>query len=133
MLNKPLTPLKLVPGMPILHFIAQYEPCKQPSRSHNPLHIQLVFTVKLDLKYYNFFKNLASTLAFNSKKALKIKRFCILKKSSIPVENQKTKKETSNEISFFVVRSTGIEPRSEISNPFTLKAFRHFVPEKSPK
>ena len=47
--------------MPILHFIAQYEPYKQPSRSYNPLDIQLVFTVKLDLKYYDFFKNLAST------------------------------------------------------------------------
>ena len=77
MLNKPLTPLKLVHGMPILHFIARYEPCKQPSRSYNPLHTQLVFTVKLDLKYYNFFKNLASTLAFNSKKALKIKAFFV--------------------------------------------------------
>ena len=33
-----------------------------------------------------------------------------MKKSSIPVENQKTKKETTNEISFFVVRSTGQNP-----------------------
>ena len=45
----------------------------------------------------------------------------------------KQKKETSNEISFFVVRSTGIEPRSKIRNPFIFKAFRLSVPEKSPK
>ena len=48
-------------------------------------------------------------------------------------KNRKTKKETPLGISFFVVRSTGIEPRSKILNPFIFKAFRLSVPEKSPK
>jgi hypothetical protein len=36
-------------------------------------------------------------------------------------------------IPLFLVRSTGIEPRSKILNPFIFKAFRLSVPEKSPK
>ena len=36
-------------------------------------------------------------------------------------------------IPLFLVRSTGIEPRSKIRNPFIFKAFRLSVPEKSPK
>ena len=35
--------------------------------------------------------------------------------------------------SYRLVRSTGIEPRSKILNPFIFKAFRLSVPEKSPK
>ena len=44
----------------------------------------------------------------------------------------KTKKETSKEISFFVVRSTGIEPKKQSRKPFIYKAFRHFLPKHTP-